>query len=233
MKGCQISCTIWEDEHFLNKTPEFKFFWLYLLTNRHIDICGVIHAADITISKETGFSLEAVRGFKQAFAETTKQIVFDESTNEILVLDWYKNNWTTSPKFIEGLKTAMAGEASSKVLEAVKERIGMFYHVEEKNAPKTLEKAEKAYSCYGTFKRIRLTDEQHAKLISEFGEKYLGEVIDRLDEYIQSNNNKNHYTDFNLVIRKAIRDKWSIIRLIPEEPVKEAEAKEEESFKQF
>ncbi len=64
---------------------------------------------------------------------------------------------------------------------------------------------------YGTYGRVLLTDKQLEKLKEDFGEEFILQAIDRLDEYIQSNNNKNHYTDFNLVLRKAIREKWSLL----------------------
>lgn len=61
---------------------------------------------------------------------------------------------------------------------------------------------------YGTNGRVLLTDEQYQKLVNEFGEEFIKEKIELLDEYIQMNNNKNKYKDFNLVIRKAIRENW-------------------------
>jgi hypothetical protein len=61
---------------------------------------------------------------------------------------------------------------------------------------------------YGTYKRIRLTDEEYTRLKEEFGEDFINRKIELLDEYIESNNNKNKYTNFNLVLRKAIRENW-------------------------
>jgi hypothetical protein len=59
-----------------------------------------------------------------------------------------------------------------------------------------------------------LKQTEYDKLKSEYGKSYIDELINLLDEYVEENNNKNHYTNFNLVIRKAIRDNWSIIRKI-------------------
>jgi hypothetical protein len=61
---------------------------------------------------------------------------------------------------------------------------------------------------YGTYKRIRLTDEEYTRLKEEFGEDFINRKIELLDEYIESNNNENKYTNFNLVLRKAIRENW-------------------------
>lgn len=61
---------------------------------------------------------------------------------------------------------------------------------------------------YGEYKRIKLTDKEYNKLIEDFGEENLKKQIKYLDEYIESNNNKNKYTNFNLVIRKSFRENW-------------------------
>lgn len=64
------------------------------------------------------------------------------------------------------------------------------------------------YIYMGAYKRVKLTKEQYDKLIEDYGEEYINKIIDRLDEYVESNNNKNKYSNYNLVIRKAIREKW-------------------------
>lgn len=61
---------------------------------------------------------------------------------------------------------------------------------------------------FGTYKRIKLTQEEYLKLVDEFGEDFIKQQIELLDEYIESNNNKNKYTNFNLVLRKSIRENW-------------------------
>lgn len=64
------------------------------------------------------------------------------------------------------------------------------------------------YRKYGTYKRIKLTDDEYKRLIEDYGEEFIKQQIEKLDEYIESNNNKNKYTNFNLVLRKSIREKW-------------------------
>jgi hypothetical protein len=71
------------------------------------------------------------------------------------------------------------------------------------------------YIYMGTYKRIKLTKEQYNKLINDYGENYINKIITRLDEYVESNNNKNKYSNYNLVIRKAIRDNWFKIEKLP------------------
>ena len=64
------------------------------------------------------------------------------------------------------------------------------------------------YNIYGTYKRIKLTEKEYKKLVDDFGEDFIKKQIELLDEYVESNNNKNKYSNFNLVLRKSIREHW-------------------------
>lgn len=70
---------------------------------------------------------------------------------------------------------------------------------------------------YGKYQRILLSNDEFEKLCEEFGKEYIEMVIERIDEYVEENNNKNKYKNFNLVIRKAIRDNWSCLKGIEKE----------------
>lgn len=72
----------------------------------------------------------------------------------------------------------------------------------------SIEKENIKRKRFGNFNRILLTDIEYQKLVDEFGEDFINNQIRLLDEYIQSNNNKNKYSDFNLVLRKSIRENW-------------------------
>ena len=61
---------------------------------------------------------------------------------------------------------------------------------------------------YGEYGWIKLTDTQYNKLCEDYSRDYIDFAIKKIDEYVQSNGNKNKYKDWNLVLRKAIREKW-------------------------
>lgn len=61
---------------------------------------------------------------------------------------------------------------------------------------------------YGIYNRIKLTASEYLKLVEDYGKEFIDKQIELLDEYVESNNNKNKYTNFNLVLRKSIRDNW-------------------------
>ena len=92
-------------------------------------------------------------------------------------------------------------------------------------------KKENEKHCYGEFKRVKLTDKEYLKLIEDYGEEFIKEEITLLDEYIESNNNKNKYSNFNLVLRKAIRENWFKEKTKKEEPLPDWYGKDFENEK--
>lgn len=67
---------------------------------------------------------------------------------------------------------------------------------------------ESARVKHGEYGHVLLTDAEYKRLLKEHGEETALRYIAIVDEYVQSNGNKNGYKDWNLVVRKAIRDKW-------------------------
>jgi hypothetical protein len=79
---------------------------------------------------------------------------------------------------------------------------------EEKREKKREESEKDIRNTYGEFKRIKLTDSEYEKLITDYSKDLIDNQIIKLDEYVESNNNKNKYTNFNIVLRKSIKEKW-------------------------
>ena len=84
-----------------------------------------------------------------------------------------------------------------KELGKSKESIELYNNIKENKKEK-----------YGKYSRVKLTSKEYLNLCNEFGKDFIDRQIILLDEYVESNNNKNKYTNFNLVLRKSIRDNW-------------------------
>lgn len=74
--------------------------------------------------------------------------------------------------------------------------------------PEDNKKEEEKKEPYGKFGRVKLKISEYLRLREEFGEEFIQKQIELLDEYLEMNNNKNKYTNFNLVLRKSIRENW-------------------------
>lgn len=72
-------------------------------------------------------------------------------------------------------------------------------NAEKKENPKPIKKA------FGEYRHVKLSEEQHTKLISDFGEALIAEYIRRCDEYVQSKGPKKAYSDYNLALRQWLK----------------------------
>ena len=99
-----IHMTFWNDTKVMDDfTPEDKYFYLYLLTNPNTNLSGCYEISIKQISNEIGYTKETVENLIKRFSEMHKVIVYNKENKEILLLNWYKYNWTKSTKFVAAL----------------------------------------------------------------------------------------------------------------------------------
>lgn len=107
-----IQLSFWTDSKVDDEfTPEDKYFYLYLLTNPHTNICGCYEIGEKQCSRETGYNTETISRLLYRFEHVHDVIRYNAKTKEVLILNWHKYNWTKS----EDLKRAV-----SKVAEKIK-----------------------------------------------------------------------------------------------------------------
>lgn len=123
---------------------------------------------------------------------------------------------------IAGFETMIGSESASR--DAIKKRE---YRLRKKleedkkgtNCPIEIEYRDKSIDIdkdidinikhkHGVYGRVKLTDKEYNKLVDEYGKEFIDKQIDKVDEYIEMNNNKNKYKNFYLVVRRSINDKW-------------------------
>lgn len=95
-----VSMSFWTDNKVADDfTPEDRYFYLYLFTNPHTNLCGCYEVSLRQISNEMGYSKDSVSNLIERFEKTHKVLRFSKETKEILLLNWSKYNWTSSEKF--------------------------------------------------------------------------------------------------------------------------------------
>lgn len=81
---------------------------------------------------------------------------------------------------------------------------------EKENVP-AQRKPKEEFHKYGEFGWVKLTDKQYTKLLKDLGEAELKRCIQYVDESAQGNHNKNHWTDWNLIVRRCAREGWGAV----------------------
>lgn len=96
----QVKLSFWTDPLVSdNFSAEDKYFFLYLLTNLHTNLCGCYEVSKTQVAKEMGYSEETINSVIDRFENKYNLIRYDKKTYELLILNWSKHNWTESPKF--------------------------------------------------------------------------------------------------------------------------------------
>lgn len=76
---------------------------------------------------------------------------------------------------------------------------------EESSGNKTKSVHRKSYGEHG---RVKLSQEEHDRLVRDYGQAEAERCIAYVDEIAQSTNNKPGWKDWNLVVRRCHRDGW-------------------------
>ena len=99
-----IQTKLWTDPKVMNDfAVEEKYMFLYLLTNAHTSICGCYEINRTTMAFETGLTLPKVKDVLTRLENIHNVIRYNEDTNELLLLNWYKHNWTSSSRVRKGI----------------------------------------------------------------------------------------------------------------------------------
>ncbi len=99
-----VQLSFWTDRKVEEDfTPEDKYFYLYLFTNPHTNLCGCYELGIRQAVRETGYNEDTILRLIDRFEKIHGVILYDKKTNEILILNWHKYNWTKSGEFMKGL----------------------------------------------------------------------------------------------------------------------------------
>ena len=99
-----VHISFWTDAKVADEmTPEDKYFFLYLLTNPHGNILGCYEFSFKQAEAETGYQKDTIRKLIDRMRNVHHVIDFDEEMREILVIHWYRYNWSASERLKKSL----------------------------------------------------------------------------------------------------------------------------------
>lgn len=119
-----IDTELWNNEDIIeNFTAEDKYFWLYLLTSPHNNVCGVFKNSPALMARDMGLHKDTIVNLIYRFESIHKLLYCDKETNEILILNWYKFNWTKSADFMKTIEKQLNSIQSKTIVNMLLERI--------------------------------------------------------------------------------------------------------------
>ena len=99
-----VSTTFWTDSKVSEFTPEEKYFYLFALTNAHTNLSGCYEITIRQMANETGYNEETILKLLDRFEKIHKILFYNKQNNELLIVNWFKYNWTSSQKLDKPLK---------------------------------------------------------------------------------------------------------------------------------
>lgn len=95
-----IHLSFWQDTKVTDDfTPEDRYFYLYLLTNPHTNLCGCYEISVKQMANEMGYDVKKVIKLIERFSSIHNLIRYSNTGRELLIFHWSKYNWTSSEKF--------------------------------------------------------------------------------------------------------------------------------------
>ena len=110
-----ISTNFWSDTKIYDKfSPEDKYFMLYILTNSYTNLCGCYEISVKQMVNDTGYNRETIEKLLNRLENEYEVISYDNNTQELLIKNWYKYNWTKSNKLDKPLLNEIDSIKSNK-----------------------------------------------------------------------------------------------------------------------
>jgi len=123
-----VNMSFWTDPKVVDDyTPEDRYFMLYALTNNYTNIIGCYEISIKQMSNDLGYTKDVVENLLKRFIEIHKTIDYDFDTKELMVNNWNKYNWSSSPKLDNPLYTAIESVKS----DVFHDRLATFYNNRE------------------------------------------------------------------------------------------------------
>ena len=89
-----IQMSFWTDVKIAEDfTPEDRYFYLYLMTNTHTNLCGCYELGIRQMSVETGYTQEVIEKLISRLETQHNVIRYSRTTKELLLLNYHKYNW--------------------------------------------------------------------------------------------------------------------------------------------
>lgn len=196
-----VSTSFWTDSKVIDDfTPEDRYFYLYLFTNPHTNLCGCYEISPRQMVYEIGYSRESIENLLKRFEAVHKVLRYSPETKEMLLINWHKYNWTKSPKFQTALEKEIGAVKNPDYrvfLENILYGIDTVSPTEEypmdtsntytntNTISISNAKAEPARHKYGEYKNVLLSDKDMEKLMAEFPDDYT-KRIEALSAYMKS-----------------------------------------------
>ena len=126
----------WEDDKVLDEmSMEEKLLYIYLLTNPRVKQCGCYAISFHQIFLQTNISKENAKKIIEKFEKELNLVKYSKNTKEILLLNFYKYNWTPSHLIKSCIEKELNEVKEPVFIEYIKKMIEYKYPINRVSIP--------------------------------------------------------------------------------------------------
>jgi hypothetical protein len=221
----QIHVKIWTSPDFQKLSPQARLVFIYLFSNDHRNEAGLYRITKKTISNETDLTIEEVETALQEI-ESANLIKYDDKDCVVWVINAV-NYQKTNPNEVKAINKNLA-QLNHPFVEEFRTYYEELLNTSEglpKDLPKTLEglgdKGKGKYKGKGKGKgkpptpkppksekinyaeNVALTQDEHQKLVGQYGETATKRMIEILDNY-KGANGKRYKSDYKAILNWVV-----------------------------
>lgn len=198
-----IQMSFWTDSKVVDEyTPEDRYFYLYLMTNPHTNLCGCYEISLKQISDEIGYTKETVEKLLNRFDTVHKSIKYSKETKEVLLINWCKYNWNASDKF----QKALLKEINNVKNDSFKNYLSMIANGEDVSIEKETKETRAEVKQVKEIKKRN--KDSFEKIINEYTNNE--ELKEELKEYVKFRKKlKKGFTEHALELKLKKLDKFA------------------------
>jgi hypothetical protein len=89
----KIETDFWNDAFIEERTPEDRYFFIFLLTNPYTKQCGIYEITHKKIADLLGYDRSVIKSLIERF-EGYGKIKYNDDTKEMCIINWGKYNLT-------------------------------------------------------------------------------------------------------------------------------------------
>lgn len=121
-----IDTDMWFDSQIVDDfTKNDIYLWLYILTSPRTNICGILKNGKTMMCLESKMTKDELEESLKNLEHLHKVIKYNQENDEILILKWYKHNWTKSSKLIDCLKKQSSKIKTEEFKEYIDNKISL------------------------------------------------------------------------------------------------------------
>ncbi|MFD2442903.1 DnaD domain-containing protein [Bacillus sp. CGMCC 1.16607] len=120
-----VHTDFWDDPKVVEEmTPEDKYFFLYLLTNKNTTQIGIYQITKKQMSFDLGYTIESINALMDRFVKHHKLVLYNPDTREIAIKNWGKYNFNKGGKpVLDCVKSELKMVKDISLIQFVGERI--------------------------------------------------------------------------------------------------------------